>query len=83
MSATLVKFVIKLTLYCNGKGSTLTIPNNLIKKKICHNKTDQLRMETKLPSEISLTVEILSAGTQVMREYWIIKYFRLSGSILT
>jgi hypothetical protein len=48
-----------------------------------HNKTDQLRMGTKLPSEISSTAEILSAGTHVMTEYGIIKYFRLSGSILT
>jgi len=31
-------------------------------------------MGTKLPSEISSTVEILSAGTHVMRENWIIKY---------
>jgi len=82
MSAILVKFVMKFTLYCNGPGLTLTIPNNLKRKKNCHNKTDQLTIETKLPSEILFTVEILSAGTHMMREYWIIKYFELSGSIL-
>jgi hypothetical protein len=49
---------------------------------MCLNKTDQLRMGTKLPSEISCTGEILSAGMHVMREYWIVKYFGLSGSIL-
>jgi len=46
-------------------------------------QTAQLRMGTKLPSENSFTVEFLSAGTHVIRQYWIIKYFGLSGSIPT
>jgi hypothetical protein len=49
---------------------TLTIANNLKKKRnICQNESDQLTTGTKLPSEISSTVEILSAGTHMMREW--------------
>jgi hypothetical protein len=79
MSETLVKFVMKFTLYCNGPGSTLTIPNNLKRKnKYLSQQTGQLRMGTKLPSEISFTVEILSAGTHVMRvlDYQIFRIIR-------
>jgi hypothetical protein len=75
---------MKFTLYCNGPGSTLTTPNKLKREqKYLSQQTAQLRMGTKLPSENSFTVEFLSAGTHVIRQYWIIKYFGLSGSILT